>query len=58
LSIIAGMSTPPTAAVSAMEVPDTPAKNMLVTTLTMASPPRMCPTRAMQKSTIFWDRLV
>ena len=32
---------PPTAAVSDIEVPLIPAKNMLVTTLTAASPPRI-----------------
>ena len=41
----------PTAAVSDIEVPLIPAKNMLVTMLTAASPPRIWPTIVRAKST-------
>ena len=50
-SIMAGIRTPPTAAVSAIDEPEMPAKSMLVTTLTAASPPWMWPTMAEAKFT-------
>ncbi len=50
-SIIAGINTPPTAAVSAIDEPEMPAKSMLVNTFTAASPPWMWPTMADAKST-------
>ena len=46
---IAGMSTLPTAAVSAAVEPEIPAKNMAATMLIMESPPLICPTRLDEK---------
>jgi hypothetical protein len=41
---MAGISTPPTPAASAVLEPEMPAKSMLTTTLTCPSPPGRCPT--------------
>jgi hypothetical protein len=43
-SFMAGMTIEPVPAKSAVEEPIMPPKNMLVTTLTWARPPRNCPT--------------
>jgi hypothetical protein len=48
-SFIAGMRIAPMLAVSASAVPDIPAKIMEAATLARASPPRICPTMALEK---------
>ena len=51
LFTIMGISTGPRAAISAMADPDMPPKNMLATTVAMARPPRIRPTKMRENLT-------